>query len=108
MDMHDREKALENKFAHDQQTEFRIEARASRLIGLWAAEKLGLQGADIESYARDVITANLDEPGYDDVKRKILKDFDDRNMDFSDHMIDTIIERKITEARKQIESDGHP
>ncbi len=104
MEFEDREKAYEGKFANDQQSLFKIEARASKLIGLWAAEKMGLSGTDAENYAKEVISANLDEPGYDDVKRKLLSDFESHGTSIVENDIDLIIEKCIVEATKQIES----
>ncbi len=102
MQFDDREKAYEGKFAHDQQSMFKIEARTSKLIGLWAAEKMGLSGADADNYAKEVIAANLDEPGYDDVKRKLQDDFAARSITVSAHDIDLIIEKSEIEATKQV------
>lgn len=105
MSFNDREKAFEQKFSLDQQSSFKIEARASKLIGLWAAEKFGLTGADAESYAKEVISANLDEPGYDDVKRKLKADFQKRNIPFDADQIDAIIDKNVAEATRQIEAE---
>lgn len=105
MQFEDREKAYEGKFANDQQSMFKIEARASKLIGLWAAEKMGLSGADAENYAKEVIAANLDEPGYDDVKRKLQGDFDAKSVSIAESDIDSIIEKCVVEATKQLESN---
>ncbi len=104
MSMDDRSKALENKYAHDQQKLFRIEARTSKLLGLWAAEQLGLSNEEAEAYAKQVIASNLDEPGYDDVKRKLLHDFHEKELNITEHMIDVVIEKKAEEAARQIES----
>ena len=105
MSFNDREKAFENKFSLDQQSMFKIEARASKLIGLWAAEKFGLSGADADNYAKEMIAANLDEPGYDDVKRKLKSDFQSRNIPFNSDEIDVIIDKNVAEATKQVEAE---
>ena len=105
MSFNDREKAFEQKFSLDQQSSFKIEARASKLIGLWAAEKFGLTGADAESYAKEVISANLDEPGYEDVKRKLKADFQTRNIPFDSDLIDAVIDKNVAEAVRQIEAE---
>ena len=63
----DREAAFENKFAHDQQLQFRAEAKACKLFGTWVAEQMGLVGDAVHNYANDMVVANLDEPGLDDV-----------------------------------------
>lgn len=104
MQFDEREKAYESKFANDQQALFKIEARASKLIGLWAAEKMGLSSADAENYAKEVIAANLDEPGYNDVKRKLQADFGLNLVAVDEKEIDTMIEKYVVEATKQIEN----
>ncbi|PZP55767.1 MAG: DUF1476 domain-containing protein [Micavibrio aeruginosavorus] len=101
----DRGKFNETQYAHDQQKLFRIEARASKLIGLWAAEKLSLSGETADEYAKEVIASNLDEPGFGDVKRKIMADFQAHHLNISEHMIDVAIEKKLTEAAHQIDND---
>ena len=72
--MSDREKAFENKFAHDQDLKFRAEARRNKLLGLWVAEQLGKSGADAEAYAKEVIAADFEEAGIEDVVRKVAAD----------------------------------
>ena len=106
MSINDREKAFENKFALDQQAFFKMEARASKLLGLWAAELMGLNGLDAITYAKEVVASNLDEPGFGDVKRKLIGDFSTAKIEVSDHMIDSMIEKKMTEARQQIEEEA--
>lgn len=69
-----REKAFENKYAYDQETQFKIAARRNKLLGTWAAEHLNLTGAEAESYARDVVSADLEEVGEEDVFRKVYED----------------------------------
>jgi hypothetical protein len=74
--MQDREKAFEAKFALDEELRFRAEARRNKLLGLWAAGLLGKTDADADSYARDVVAADFEEVGHEDVVRKIKADFD--------------------------------
>lgn len=105
MSFNDRQKGFENKFSHDQESLFKIEARASKLIGKWAAEKIGLTGSEAETYAKDVISANLDEPGYDDVKRKIQADFEAKNIAFNLDEIDRTIDKCVADATAQIEAE---
>lgn len=100
----DREQAFEKKFAHDQQLDFALEARLSKLYGLWAADKLGLSGDDAETYAKTVVGANLEEPGFNDVLRKVRADFDGKGVDISDHVMDVELQNCLIEAKKQIES----
>ncbi|NIY99450.1 DUF1476 domain-containing protein, partial [Salipiger sp. HF18] len=70
----EREKAFENKFAHDAEMSFRAEARCNKLLGLWAADLLGKSGTEADDYARDVIKADFAEAGHEDVVRKVADD----------------------------------
>lgn len=70
----EREAAFENKFAHDEELRFKAIARRDRLVGMWAAEKLGKTGAEAEAYARAVVSADLKKPGDEDVFRKLRGD----------------------------------
>jgi hypothetical protein len=81
-----REEAFEQQFAHDEELKFKATARRNKLLGLWAAEKLKLSGAEADSYALSVVMADL-EAGEHDVARKIRKDFDAKGVDQSDHQI---------------------
>jgi hypothetical protein len=98
----DRQKAYENKFAHDAEFRFRVEARTAKLFGRWAAEQLGLGADDIEPYAASVVGANLEEAGFTDVKRKVRKDFDAKGISVSDHIIDSMLEKFLDEAKTQL------
>jgi hypothetical protein len=73
----DRENAFENKYAHDAEMQFKAEARRNKLLGLWAAELLGKSDADAEAYAREVIKADFEEAGDEDVYRKVAGDLGD-------------------------------
>ncbi|MBJ3763975.1 DUF1476 domain-containing protein [Maribius pontilimi] len=77
-DMHDREKAFENKYAHDAQMQFKAEARRNRLLGLWAAEHLGKSGDEAAEYAKEVVKADFEEAGDEDVYRKVKGDLGDK------------------------------
>ena len=77
----DREKAFENKYAHDEDMKFRAEVRRNKLIGLWAAEKLGKTGSAAEAYAKEVVKADFEEAGFEDVIRKIAGDLGDAASD---------------------------
>lgn len=70
----DREHAFENKFAHDAEMQFKAEARRDKLLGLWAAELMGKSGPEAAEYAKEVIKADMEEPGDEDVFRKISGD----------------------------------
>ena len=74
----ERETAFENKFAHDAEMSFRAEARCNKLLGLWAADLLGKSGDDATAYARDVIRADFEEAGDEDVYRKVKADLGDK------------------------------
>ncbi|MDX2072894.1 MAG: DUF1476 domain-containing protein [Alphaproteobacteria bacterium] len=73
--MEDRQRAFENKFAHDAEKEFKVNARRNKLLGLWAAQKLGKTGEEADAYAKDVVIADLESAGDNDVIGKLLKDF---------------------------------
>ena len=81
-----REEAFEQQFAHDEELKFKATARRNKLLGLWAAEKLGLSGAEADSYALSVVMADLEAVEHD-VARKIRKDFDAKGVNQSDHQI---------------------
>lgn len=73
----DRENAFENKYAHDEEMKFKAEARRNKLVGLWAAGLLGKTGEDADAYAKEVILADFEEPGDEDVIRKVAGDLGD-------------------------------
>lgn len=75
----DRESAFENKFAHDAEMQFRAEARRNKLLGFWAAELLGKTGDEAEAYAREVVKADFEEAGHEDVVRKVAGDLGHRS-----------------------------
>src|ERR1700687_6027836 len=82
-----REEAFEQQFAHDEELRFKATARRNKLLGLWAAEKLGLGSAEADSYAKSVVMADFEEAGDHDVMRKIRTDFDAKGVAQSDHQI---------------------
>lgn len=90
------------KFARDEETKFRINSRRAKLFGLWAAEQIGLTGDDAAAYARQVVEADLDEPGYEDILRYVQSDFAARGVEVSDHRQRTKIEELWNVARDQI------
>jgi hypothetical protein len=103
----DREKAFENMYARDQELQFKIVARRNRLLGMWAAKKMGLTEAEADAYARDVIRADFEEAGDDDVIRKLLGDLISAGVDIDDAAIRQALEHKTVEARRQfIEAQG--
>jgi hypothetical protein len=93
-----REDGFEKKFAHDEEFRFKAAARRNKLLGLWAAEKLGKSGADADAYAKQVIAADLEEAGDEDVFRKIRQDFDKAGVTQSDHQIRRTLEEMMAKA----------
>src|SRR5215204_4070714 len=79
-----REEGFEKKFAHDEELRFKANARRNKLLGLWAAEKMGLSGPAADAYAKEVVVADFEEAGDDDVLRKVRKDFDAKGVSQSD------------------------
>ena len=98
----DRRDAFESKYAHDEKLSFDVEARCSKLFGLLAASHLVLAGTDADSFAKEVVMANLEEPGFDDIIRKVRADFDQKGLDISDHLMHTQVEKALIEAQKQL------
>ncbi|GAA3733205.1 hypothetical protein GGR91_000124 [Sphingorhabdus rigui] len=97
----DREKAFENKFAHDADLLFKITARRNKLVGQWAAEKMGLTPEETTAYATSVVQADFEEAGDEDVIRKLLGDLTSAGIDVDDAMIRAALEDKMVEARRQ-------
>lgn len=73
----DRESAFENKYAHDEEMQFKAQARCNKLLGLWAAELMGKSGDDAAAYAKEVVIADFEEAGHEDVVRKVAGDLGD-------------------------------
>jgi hypothetical protein len=101
-----REEGFEKKFAHDEELRFKANARRNKLLGLWAAEKLGLTSAEAESYAKDVVMADFEKSGDDDVFSKIRKDFDAKSIAQSDHQIRRTMDELMQQAIEQIKAAG--
>ncbi len=100
--MQDREKAFEAKFALDEELRFKAEARRNKLIGLWAARLLGKQ--DIEAYAKEVVAADFEEAGHEDVVRKLRADFEAAGIAQTDEQIRLKMVELLSEAVSQIEN----
>lgn len=96
-----REEAFEAKFAHDEELRFKATARRNKLLGLWAAEKLGLDEAKAEDYAKEVVRSDFEEPGDEDVFRKIETDFKENNVDQSEHQIRRTMADLMSKALEQ-------
>ena len=79
-----RKEGFEKKFAHDEELRFKATARRNKLLGIWAAEKLGVSGPAADAYAKEVVMADFEEAGDDDVFRKLRKDFDAKGVAVTD------------------------
>jgi hypothetical protein len=103
----DRERAFETKYAREQEMQFRIVARRNRLLGQWAANLMGLSQAEADAYASDVIRADFEEAGDEDVIRKVLGDLISAGVDCDEGRIREALAHKTVEARRQLmESQG--
>jgi len=99
-----REEGFEKKFAHDEELRFKASARRNKLLGQWAAEKLGMAGADAETYAKSVVMADFEEAGDDDVFRKLRADFDSKSVALSDHQLRRTMDELMEQAIAQIKA----
>jgi hypothetical protein len=97
-----REEGFEKKFALDEDLKFRATARRNKLLGLWAAEKMGITGPEADAYAKDVVAADFQEPGDGDVFNKIRKDLDAKGVAQSDHQIRRTMDELMEQAVVQI------
>ena len=100
--MKDRQDGFERKFAHDEELRFKATARRNKMLGLWAAEKLGKTGEAAEDYAKEVVKSDFEEAGDDDVFRKLREDFDAAGVEQSDHQIRRQMEELLAQAAEQI------
>lgn len=100
--MDERSDAFENKFAHDEELRFKAEARRNKMLGLWAAGLLGKEGDDAEAYAKEVVLADFEEAGDQDVFRKVRADFDAAGVEQSDHQLRRTMDELMHQAMDQI------
>lgn len=98
----DREKSFEAQYKHDQELLFRIQNRRNRLLGLWAAELMGMKGEDAAAYAREVVAADMERPGDMDVHDKVYADLTEHKVDLSDHRLRRKMDELFQVARDQI------
>ena len=98
----DRERAEEAKFAHDEEMLFRIQARRNRLLGQWAAERMGLSPAETEAYAKAVVQADFEETGDEDVIRKLVGDLTAAGVEADEPTVRRALEEQAVEARRQL------
>lgn len=101
-DFNDRERAEEAKYARDEEMHFRVHARRNRLLGEWAAQKMGLSSVEAEAYAKSVVQADFEEAGDEDVIRKVLGDLVSAGQDVSESEVRAALDEKAVEARRAI------
>ena len=103
----DRERAFEAKYARDEEMQFRIVARRNKLLGAWAARLMGLNHAEAEGYAREVVHADFEEAGDEVVVRKLLGDLISAGVEIDESRIREALEHRTVEARRQlIQAEG--
>lgn len=100
-----RKQAFEAKFQKDQELQFKVTARRNKLLGLWAAEQMDMSGGDAEAYAKEVVASDFDEPGDEDVLRKVLGDLEGKGIDVSEHAIRREMDALMGEAKEQFIED---
>lgn len=105
-DFKDRERAEEAHFAHEEEQMFRIQARRNRLLGAWAAERMGLSAVEAEAYAKAVVQADFEEAGDEDVIRKLLGDLTGAGVETSEGEVRAALDAKMIEARRQLMGEG--
>jgi hypothetical protein len=103
-DFNDRERAEETKFARDEDMAFRVVARRNRLLGQWAAAQMGLTPEETDAYAREVVQAEFEESGDEDVIRKVLGDLTSAECDIDEAGVRAALEEKSVEAKRQLMS----
>jgi hypothetical protein len=101
----ERESSFEAKFKHDKELQFRVNSRRNKLLGLWAANLLGVHGADAEAYAKDVVKSDFSSPGDHDVLQKVLGDFQAKKIEMSEHRLRKQMDDLLKIATDQIRSE---
>ena len=102
----EREKGYEAKWKHDEELKFKVTARCNKLLGLWAAQKFGMEGSDADAYAKTVVIADFDRPGDDDVVEKVMADFAKYNIEMTEPSLRKQMARLMDEASRQIEAQA--
>ena len=100
-----RKKAAEAKWAHDEELRFKVYARRNKLLGVWAAGQMGLTGAATDAYAREVVQADFEKPGEEDVYQKLRGDFDAKGIAVTEHTIRRNMAELLETAREQVEKE---
>jgi len=104
----DREKSFEAKHKMDEEMMFKAQSRRNKLLGQWAAEKMGMSGAEVDAYAKTVVIADLEEPGDEDVIRKVMGDFGTHSVSVSEDELRAELERLMGVALEQVKADFEP
>jgi len=99
-----REEGFERKFVHDEEVRFKARARRNKLVGLWAAQKLGLSADAAEAYAKEIVFLDFEGPGNDDMFARIRRDFDAKGVDQSDHQIRRTMEELMAKAVEDVKA----
>ena len=99
-----REEGFEKKFAMDEESRFKANARRNKLFGLWAAVKLGISGPEADAYAKEVVVADFEEAGDDDVLRKVKKDLEAKGVATSDQELRRTMNELMAQAVEQIKA----
>jgi hypothetical protein len=98
----EREKGFEQKYKHDQELQFKVNARRNKLLGQWAAEQMGLSGAEAEAYANEVVAADFEKAGDADVVEKVLKDLNAKGRQVTETQLRREMDRLLAVAKEQI------
>jgi hypothetical protein len=101
-----REDGFEKKFAHDEELKFKAGARRNKLLGMWAAGKMGLSGTQAEAYAKEVVMSDFEANSDHDVFKKIRKDLDDKKIAVNDQDIHGAMDELMAQAISQIRASG--
>jgi hypothetical protein len=101
-----REEGFEKKFAHDEELRFKANARRNKMLGLWAAEKMGLSGDAANAYAKDVVMADFEEGGDNDVLKKVHKDLEAKGVASSEQDVRRTMNELMEKAIAEIKASG--
>ena len=100
-----RERGFETKWAHDEELRFKVFARRNKLLGLWAAAEMGVTGPAADAYAKEVIAADFEKAGDEDVFEKVRRDFDAKGVALSDHMLRRKMDELLETAKQQVQTE---
>ena len=101
----ERESSFETKFKHDKELMFKVNARRNKLLGLWAANLLGIHGVDAETYAKEVVKSDFVTPGDHDVLHKVLGDFQAKKVEMSEHRLRKQMDDLMKIATEQVQHE---